>query len=96
MKPWSVREEANSALLWQAGMEHSLLPHLTNAFAGGDGAVHACEGRAPRTSAAPCPFNQLCPRERKKDMKRKRVGVRHTRMSCWGPPDQVWFLQRPC
>lgn len=92
MKPWSVREEVNSALLWQAVMEHSLLPHLTHAFAGGDGAVHACEGTAPRRSAAPCPFNQVCLRERKKDMKRKQVDVRDTRMSCQRPPDEVWFL----
>lgn len=34
MKPWSVREEANSTFLWQAVTEHSLLPHLTHAFAG--------------------------------------------------------------
>lgn len=95
MKPWSVRE-VNSALLWRAVMEHSLLPHLTHAFAGGDGAVHACEGRAPRRTAAPRPFNQVCPRERKKDTKTKQVDMRDTRTNYQRPPDQVWFLQRPC
>lgn len=75
-------------------MEHSLLPHLTHAFAGG--AVHACEGRAPHRSAAPCPFSQVFSRERKKDMKRKQVDVRDMGMNCQRPPEQVWFLQRPC
>lgn len=95
MKPWSVREEANSALLWQAVMEHSLLPHLTQTFAGD--MVQCTHVRGEHlVPSAPCPFSQVCHRGRKKDVKRKRMDVSDTRMNCQRPPDQGWFLQRPC
>lgn len=82
MKPWSVRGEPNSALWWQAAMEHCFLT-LAHAFTGGSGAVHACKVRASCRNAVPRPFSWMFSQGEEKRGEKRTSGRQRQKNELW-------------